>query len=138
MDADFKQVTLRVAVVDVVILGDMALYSSAAQKFPEATLTQKQNWLPQTCHRTIIQLMHKRALSLSLPGCFKKDPEGRLLKSYTVCWIFMQTIYLSRHGSWEIDSRKSNNGRSQNIQHTAKDYFTSLHRLISNIREKLV
>lgn len=54
VDADFKLVTLRVAVVDVVILGDMSLYSSAAQKFPEATLTQKQNWLPQTCHRTII------------------------------------------------------------------------------------
>lgn len=64
MDVDFKLVTLRVALEDAVILGDVFLYSSAAQKFPEATLIQKQNWLPQTCHRTIIQLMHKRALSL--------------------------------------------------------------------------
>lgn len=81
MDADFKLVTLRVAVVDVVILGYMSLYSSAAQKFPEATLTQKQNWLPQTCHRIIIQLMHKRALSLSLPGLLQERPRGKTSKA---------------------------------------------------------
>lgn len=55
MEADFKMVTcrrvaLRVVVVDAATLGDMSLYSSAAQEVPAQT--QKQNWL-LTCHRRI-------------------------------------------------------------------------------------
>lgn len=89
---------------------------------PSAAQPQKQYWLPQTRHRLITQVMHKRALSLNLPKLLQGRPEGETSDAiHFWCWIFMQTIYLSWHGFWAAHSRDWGNRRSPNIQHIAKD-----------------
>lgn len=74
-EVDFKMVKCRKVTQ---IQPHLVTCPFIAQEFPEAVLTQKQKWLPQTCHRPMTQLMCKRVLSVSLPGLLQGSPRWKI------------------------------------------------------------